>query len=205
MAERTQAVLKGSLELEIESAGLEAVLVFSPDPGGLEWDRQKANALIEDQGIREGIDSKALDSLFVPENTAAAQKITIARGTPPRPGLPAKLTVETLPVPEALQSYQEQLLPADRPPVVYLRTVEKTKSERIVTKKPKLPFLPAKEEKEVPWEKTESLTPLDQPGEEQGRGYAYKGDVVGRIAPGQRARAGRAAQPGAYRQNPPEI
>ncbi|MEE8590425.1 MAG: hypothetical protein V3T35_03795, partial [Spirochaetia bacterium] len=54
-----------------------------------------------------------------------------------------------LPVPEPLQPYREQLFPADRPPEVYLRTVEKTKSERIVTKKPKLPFLPAKEEKEA--------------------------------------------------------
>ncbi len=191
MAEKIKAVLKGVLELEIEQAGLEAALVFSPDPGGLEWDRQKAYALLEEQGIREGIDSKAINSLFVPENAEAAQKITVARGTPPRPGLPAKLTVETLKVPEALQPYQEQLLPTDRPPEVYLRTVEKTKSERIVTKKPKLPFLPAKEEKEVMWEKTESLTPLDQPGGEQGRGYAHKGDAVGTIAPGQRARAGR--------------
>jgi len=191
MAEKSQTVLKGALELEIDQAGLEAALVFSPDPGGAEWDRQKACALLEEQGIREGIDSKALESLFIPENAGATCKITVARGTPPQPGLPAKLSVETLPVPEALQPYQQKLLPADRPPEVYRRTVKKTKSERIITKKPKLPFLTAKVEKEVVWEKTENLTPLDQPGEEQGRGYAHKGDVVGTIAPGQRARAGR--------------
>lgn len=191
MADNTQAALKGALELEIDEAGLEAALVFSPDSSGSEWDRQKACALLENQGIREGIDSKALDSLFVPENANETHKIIVSRGTPPQPGLPAKLTVQTLPVPEDLQPYQGQLIPADRPPEVYLRTVEKTKSERIVTKKPKLPFLPAKEEKEVVWEKSESLIPLDQPGEEQGRGYARKGDVVGTIVPGQRARAGR--------------
>ena len=191
MADKTQAALKGALDLEIEQAGLEVALVFSPDPGGVQWDRQKAYALLEEQGIREGIDSKALGSLFVPENANATRKITVARGTPPQPGFPAKLSVETLPVPKALQSYQEQLIAVDRPPEVYLRTVEKTKNERIVTKKPKLPFLPAKEEKEEVWEKTENLSPLDQPGEEQGRGYAHKGDAVGTIAPGQRARAGR--------------
>lgn len=190
MAEKFQAVLKGALELEIESAGFEAALVFSPDPHGLGWDRQKVDALLENQGIRGGIDSKALDSFFVTENVEAAQKITVARGTPPQPGLPAELTVETLPVPEALQPYQEQIIPTDRPPDVYLRKMEKTKSERIVTKKPKLPFLTAKAEKKVVWEKTERLTPLDLPGEEQGRGYAHKGEVIGTITPGRRARAG---------------
>lgn len=47
--------------LQIGEAGLEAALVFSPDPDSPQWDRQKAYTLLEERGVREGIDSKALD------------------------------------------------------------------------------------------------------------------------------------------------
>ena len=45
-------------------------------------------------------------------------------------GRAPELTVEKLPIPEALQSYENRAIPADEPPWVYFRTVEKTKTEK---------------------------------------------------------------------------
>jgi uncharacterized protein (DUF342 family) len=183
--------VNGSLELRIDESGLEATLVFSPDPEGPQWDPQKINALLEQRGVREGVESKALDVLFDPEKGDSKRIIIVARGSEPQESRAPELNVERLAVPEALKPYEDQVIPADLPPLVYQRTVEKTKTERIVTKKSKLPFLPAKEQKQVVWEKSEKLTPLEQPGEELGRGYARKTDVVATITPARRARAGR--------------
>jgi len=183
--------VNGSLELQIAESALEATLVFSPDPEGPQWDRQKINALLEQRGVREGVESKALDVLFDPEKGDSKRIIIVVRGSEPQESRAPELNVERLAIPEALKPYESQVIPADRPPRVYHRTVEKTKTERIVTKKSKLPFLPAKEQKQVVWEKSEKLTPLEQPGEELGSGYARKTDVVATITPARRARAGR--------------
>jgi uncharacterized protein (DUF342 family) len=190
------SILIGNLELQVDEKGLEASLSFSPDPEGPQWDRQKAYGLLEERGICEGIDNEALDSLFDPEQQSdgrrsAGHGLVVARGTAPQEAQPSELTVEKLEIPETLQSYLSQVIPSKRKPEVYQRTVEKVKSQRIVTKKSKLPFLPAKEQKEVVWKKSEQLIRLKEPGEEQGRGFARKGDVVAVVAPGQRARAGR--------------
>ena len=182
--------VNGSLELHIDESGLEASLVFSPQPDGPQWNRQRINSLLEEQGVREGIEIKALDALFDPEK-GSKRMITVARGKEPQEGRALVLAVEKLSVPEALRPYENQVIPTDRPPQVYKRIVEKTKTERTVTRKPKLPLLPAKEHKEVVWKKSEKLVPLERPGEEQGRGYAHKGDVVAKVTPGQRPRAGR--------------
>jgi uncharacterized protein (DUF342 family) len=184
------AGLKGSLELRIERGGLEASLEFSPDPEGEVWDRQKVHELLEQRGIRESINSEALDGLFAAEPGGAGRRI-VARGSAPEPGLPARLAVENLPMPETLRPYADRIIPADRPPRVYIRTVEKARRERTVTKKSRLPFFPDKEQTEVVWEKNETVTPLDQPREERGRGYAHKGDTIAVISEGRRAKAGR--------------
>ncbi len=185
------ATVNGSLELRIDESGLEASLVFSPQPDGPNWNRQRINSLLEEREVREGIESKALDVLFDPEKGSSEHIITVARGKKPQEGRAAELAVENLSVPEALQPYENQVIPTDRPPQVYHRTVEKKKTERIVTRKPKFPFLPTKEHKEVVWKNSEKLIPLERPGEERGRGYARKGDLVATVTPGQRPRAGR--------------
>jgi uncharacterized protein (DUF342 family) len=185
------ATNNGSLELQIDESGLEATLVFSPEANGPQWDRQKVNALLEERGLREGIENQALDVLFDPEKGGSKRVIIVARGREPQGGRAPELTVEKLPIPEALQSYENRAILADESPRVYFRMIEKTKTEKVVTKKPKLPFLPAKEQKQVVWTKKETITPLNRPGEEQGRGYAHKGDIVAKVTPGSPARPGR--------------
>ena len=189
MAESTTT--NGSLELKIDESGLEATLVFSPKADGSQWDRQKIHALLDERGVREGIEAGALDVLFDPEKGDSKRIIIVARGSEPQVSRAAELTVEKLSVPEALESYENQAIPADQPPRVFWRTVKRTKTEKTISKKPKLPFLPAKEQKQVVWEKSEQLITLERPGEEQGRGYAHQGDVVATITPGERARPGR--------------
>ena len=183
--------VNGSLELQIDDSCLEATLVFSPKAEGPLWDRRKIDALLEERGVRQGIEAKALDALFDPEECGGKRLIVIARGSEPQESRAPELAIEKLPVPEALQSYENQVIPADRQPQVYRRAVEKKKTERVVTRKPKLPFLPAREQREVVWKKNEQLIPLEKPEEELGRGYAHKGDVVATVIPGQRPRTGR--------------
>jgi len=101
------------------------------------------------------------------------------------------MEVAQLATPEALRPYEERVIPAGRPPEVWLRSTEKSKVETTVTKKPRLGFLRGKTEKQVTWEKRERVIPLERPGEELGRGYARKGDVVATITPGRRPRSGR--------------
>jgi len=191
MSENFVVPLKGSLELQINENGFEAALVFSPHPEGEQWDRRKAYTLLEKNGVREGIDSRALDSLFDPEQTTGKRSIVAARGTPPQEGRAARQTVASLSIPDDLKSYEDRVIGTEAAPRVFARTVVKKKIEKSITKKPKLPFLPAKEEKEVAWVKEEIITPLEHPGAEQGRGYAHKADVIAKISPGERARAGR--------------
>jgi uncharacterized protein (DUF342 family) len=183
--------VNGSLELEIDESGLEATLVFSPEADGPVWDRQKIHALLDERGVREGIEFEAVDVLFDPEKGGSKRVIVVAQGSEPQASRAPELTVEKLSIPEALESYENQAIPSDQPPRVFWRTVKKTKTEKTISKKPKLPFLPAREQKQVVWEKSEQLTPLEKPGAVQGRGYAHQGDLVAKITPGERARAGR--------------
>lgn len=104
-------------------------------------------------------------------------------------GKSASLTVKKNPIPEALRSCERQLIPAGLAPKVYRRRVDKTRNERTVTVKPRLPLLPATERKEVVWEKSEIVTPLDHPGEEHGRGYVRKGERLAVFTPGERTAA----------------
>jgi uncharacterized protein (DUF342 family) len=190
MGEQAAVSLKGKLELQVDQAGLEARLEFSPDPQGPEWDRQSAYALLEKRGIKERIDTKALDSLFGQEKPQA-RSLIVARGTAAQPGVPASLTVERLEIPEALQPYQQQVIPADSTPQVFRRSVEKIRIEKPVRRKRRLAFLPARTEKEAVWERREIREPIERAGPEQGRGYAGKGEVVAAVTLAERARAGR--------------
>jgi hypothetical protein len=121
-------MVNGSLELQVDESGLEATIVFTPDPDGPQWDRQKISALLEERGIREGIQTTALDVVFDPEKSGSKRVITVARAREPQEGRSPELKVKTLSVPEALRPYETQVIPADRSPRVYQRTIEKTKT-----------------------------------------------------------------------------
>lgn len=77
----------------------------------------------------------------------------------------------------------EKVIPTGTPPEVYERIVEKIKVERPVKRKAKLPFLPAKEEKEIKWERKVSFRPVEVNPQELGRGYAEAGMTLAGTMP----------------------
>jgi uncharacterized protein (DUF342 family) len=180
--------LTGSLDLQVDEAGLEALLVFTADPEGEQWTPADVTALLERGGVSEGVDERAIGVLF---EAGGDRTVTAARGTPSQPGVPASFEPRRLPVPEDLAPYEGRVIPAGGKPRVAQRSLTKTKSETTVRKKPRLPFLRPKEEKQVLWEKSETVRFLEEPGEERGRGYAHKGDQVGTVTPGRKPRSGR--------------
>jgi uncharacterized protein (DUF342 family) len=112
-----------------------------------------------------------------------------AAGTEP----PPRLSVKPSAIPPELLPYAPQLIPEAVAPRVFLRTVERTKSEKTVRRRPRLPFLPARTAKETVWERREELQPLEGAVEETGRGYVEAGQVIATLLPPEPPPAGPSA------------
>ncbi len=192
------AIFKGNLKLEIDEAGLEARLYLAPDSEGAEWTKDKILTLLNNKKITEGVDLKGLNDFFsqgenlFPKETGAREPLTliIARGTAPEDSEPARLRIDNLSITPDLQKDADRVINKNRAPLIYERIFENVKVERIIEKKPKLPFLAAKKVKEVKWKKKQILRPVRVAPGEKGRGYVKEGTRAARIVPVKRGRNG---------------
>jgi uncharacterized protein len=186
------AAMKASVTLEIDELGLEARVTVSPNAEGAEVSPDSVKALLAEKGIKEGIDTEAIERAF---RTLSRKREPVsfaaARGRPPQPAEAESVQFETFPLPPALAARAQKALAAAGPPELFILKEEKVKSERKVLKKAALPFLPAKEEIEVVWEKKTTREKLAADPAFTPGGYVRAESLVARVKPGTQGKEGR--------------
>ncbi len=190
MAETTG---RGTVDILLEDQGLTAILSFSPDPDGPEQTGDTIRNLLNEKGVRNGVDSAALEKAVasITGSSSLPSPVVIARGTPPELPEPAEIEWEELPVPEDLQYDLSRTLENAPAPEVHTITVEKIKRSRKVIKKSKIPFAAPKEVEEEYFDKVERKEKVYVNPEVIASGWCEAGMVLGVKTPGKPGKPGK--------------
>ena len=150
----------GSLELRVDPAGLEARLIFNPDPAGEAWSVGKAMRLAMDARIA-GISQKRFEEILgkFARVSGPAEEV-LARGLAPEPPALEEPEWAELAVPPEAEPFRDAALREAAAPAVFRIRVERVSVEKIVRKPAALPFLPAKEVSVVETERREIREPV---------------------------------------------
>lgn len=165
----------GSIELRVDPAGLEAVLVFNPDPKGEAWSVGRTMRLALDARLA-GVSQKRVEEIlskFARAGGPASE--VLVRGVPPEPPVPEDPEWADLPVPPEAEPFREEVLRQSPAPSVFRVRTEKVSVEKVIRKPGALPFLPAREERIVEVEKREVREPVVLDTKVQKVGFARRG------------------------------
>ncbi len=178
----------GSIELRVDPAGLEASLVFRPDPKGEEWSVGRTMRLALDARLA-GVAQKRIEEILAKFARAGSPHLEVlVRGVPPEPPTLEDPEWVDLPVPPEAEPYREAILREAPAPAIYRTRTEKVSVEKVIRKPGALPFLPAKEERIVEVEKREVREPVALDTKILATGFARKGQrlaVLSTAAPGK--------------------
>ncbi|MDR1863924.1 MAG: FapA family protein [Treponema sp.] len=155
----TNIIANGNVLITVNTQETEAKLVFTPDPKGLGWDVDAVNKLIGENNLSPPLSPKVLEPFLqkaAKAKTPDPMEMVICQGTPLEESVPETVAWEALPVPDEMASFQEETLSTAGPPRLFRVKVEKIKIEKKVKKPGALPFMPAKEETVVSWDKKET-------------------------------------------------
>lgn len=183
--------VRGSVQLVVSVNGLEASLVFTREDSGRVWTAEVLSALIEDKqlaNVQPGAVRAALERFAAAESGRIT--VTIARGTEPVPAVVDVPEWKPLPVPPELQRAAEETLAAAPAPSITVERVERVKRVKTVLKKPQLPFMPAREEKTVVWDKVVKTVPVRIDSRVLGIGFAEQGAVIAELKAGTNGKPG---------------
>lgn len=181
----------GSLEISFNSSATEATARFQPGEGE-PWSAEKLLLKMGETGIVEGFRPEEVKRAFeAAARKNAADSFVIARGDPPVEPQAERAHITEIEVPPALQDQAKLVIAAADPPTITIERTEKIKHEKTVTRKPKLPFLPAKEETvAVTEEKVHRDRVYVDPTVER-TGYATEGQKIGMVEGKDDGQAGR--------------
>ena len=187
-------IAKGSASIEINSMETEARLVFVPDPEGDGWDAAAVNKLVMEKNISSPVDPKALESFLAKAartRTREPMELLICQSLEPEAASGETAHWEVLPVPGDMAPFQKEVLAEAGPPVIFRIKTERIKHEKKIKKPGALPFMPAKEEITVVWEKKETREQVDVDPEIRELKYADKGTKLGTISPAAPGKPGK--------------
>ena len=179
-------IAKGNASIEINSRETEARLVFVPDPEGDGWDAAAVHKLASEKDIRVGTDPKNLESFLskaARAKTSEPMDLLVCQGLEPEPAVSEKVNWEPLHVPGDIAPFQKEILAGAGPPVIFRIRTEKIKHERKIKKPAALPFMSAREEIAVTWEKKETREKVDVDPSVMEVRYAVKGTKLGTVNP----------------------
>jgi uncharacterized protein (DUF342 family) len=185
---------RGSASISVNPQETEAKLVFSADPGGPEWDADAVVKLAGERNLSPPLNPKALEPFLQKAGKAKSGdvlELILCQGAPPEEPVPETAAWEALPVPADMAPYQEEILAAALQPELYRVRTERIKNEKKVKKPGALPFMPAKEETVVTWDKKEireAVTVGAAPDEVK---YAAKGQKIGTLTPPKPGKSGK--------------
>ncbi len=186
-----QAVVKGVVALTIDELELEASLSFTPDPNGAEWSAEKLQRLAMDARLSGFSQKRAEEILAKFARAKGPVKELVAQGQAPEPARPEEPEWAQLAVPPELVVLVDASLHEAAEPELYRIRVETIRSEKIVTKRAALPFLPPKKEKVAVSEKREVRERTYPDLTLVKTGYARKGERLAILAPAQAGKPGK--------------
>jgi len=185
--------VKGNLKLEIDEPGVEVRITLTPDENGTDLTMEGIRTLLGEKNIRQGVDLDAIDRAM--RSLARGRKEPVsflaAAGVRPEPPAPETIAFEPCPVPDRLAATARAVLARARPAQGYRLREERTKQEKKVIRRGRLPFLPAREEVEVEVQKRtiREEVPIDPAVVETG--WVSPGTLVARFRPGSAGKAGK--------------
>jgi uncharacterized protein (DUF342 family) len=187
-------IAKGNAVIAANSQETEAKLVFTPDPEGLGWDVDAVNKLAGENNLSPPLNPKELEPFLQKASRAKTRdpmEMVIYRGIPPEEPVPETAAWETLPVPGDMAPFQEEALSKAGLPKLFRVKVEKIKIEKKVKKPSPLPFMPAKEETVITWDRKETRQEVTVHAGECEIKYADKGKKLGTLTPAKPGKPGK--------------
>ncbi|MDR0496742.1 MAG: FapA family protein, partial [Treponema sp.] len=178
-------VAKGNVTLSVNSQETEARLVFTADLEGGDWDAVAINKLAAEKQLGAFHDPKILEGFLIKASKAKPKEtleLVYCEGVEPEAPVAEKVTWEIMPVPGDMAPYQADTLGKAGPPEIIRVKVEKIKHEKTVTKAGVLPFMSAKEEVAVTWEKKETREKVDVNPKILEIKYADRGRKIGSVS-----------------------
>jgi uncharacterized protein len=185
--------LTGHIECILDEDALKAHLRYNTNDTGPEWDPNAVKRLLAENKVVEGFSDttieEALKSFAKTEQFPASY--TVATGEPPELPEPEAVEWQEVPIPEDLEEDSKRVLAAAPPPDIFKIKTEKSKTKKLVTKKPKLPFMPAKQEEVTVTETKEVRESVNIDPEVVGIGWVEAGAVIAKISPAIPGKPGR--------------
>jgi uncharacterized protein (DUF342 family) len=187
-------IAQGNASISVNPQETEAKLIFVPDSEGLGWDLGAVNKLAADLSLSPLPDPKVVEPFLQKASkakTKAPMEIIICQGIPPEEPVGETVSWEALPVPADMAPFQEEALAKAPPPELYRVKVERIKNEKTVKKPGALPFMAAKEEKVVTWDKKETREQVRVTSAPLKVLYADKGKKLGTVTPPKPGKPGK--------------
>ncbi|PKL26060.1 MAG: hypothetical protein CVV47_02715 [Spirochaetae bacterium HGW-Spirochaetae-3] len=185
------AMVRGDMKLLVDEFGLEAAFRFTPSNDGPEWNADGLARLLAEARVA-GVQGRRLEEAL--QNFAKAREPAIevvARGQSPELGTPEDAEWSDLRTPPEFLAFEDKTIAEAAPPELFRVRSERIARERIVKKPGALPFLPAREEKIVEYEKTESREPVAVDTRVIRLFWTPKGAVVARLSPSRPGKSGK--------------
>jgi len=151
----------GEVQLLVDEMGLEASLRFTPDPaGGASWTADSVARVLAEARVPVP-SASALDGIMQAFARARAPVVvSAAKGLPPLPGTDEEAEWADPGTPPEFAAFEDRAVREAGPPALFRVRVERVARERIVKKPGAFPFLPAREEKVIEYEKVEIKEPI---------------------------------------------
>lgn len=185
------ASIRGEVRLLIDEVGLEAAFHFSPAPDGTEWSADGLTRLLTESRV-SGVPGRRVEEILASFSKARQAAVEIAaKGQVPESGIPEYAEWMDIKTPPEFLVFEDETVAKAAPPELFRIKTERIARERMVKKPGAFPFLPAKEEKIVEYDKIETREPLDVDTRVIRYFWAPKGTVVARTAPSRPGKAGK--------------
>ncbi|MFW5788935.1 MAG: flagellar assembly protein A [Spirochaetota bacterium] len=188
---KQRAEATGQLEITLDEQGLEARARFTPGEGET-WTPDRLIEAIRARGIVEGFKPDDLRRTFaLVLQRGTSEPFVVAKGVSPAEPKPEQARFLEIAVPSQLEEQARRVIGEAVPPRITIEKKERIKKQRTVMRKPKLPFLPPKEESvNYVEEKVHHKRVYVDPTVER-TGYAAAGQKIGMVEGKDEGEAGR--------------
>ncbi len=175
--------MKGNLQLIFNEDKTTASITFTPAEEGEEWTENRIKALLEAEGVREGIQAESIAKAAM-EIATAKEKVTftVAESEAPVSKSDGNPEWKTLEIPQELMHDSERILKVAFTPEITRNIEKKIKVKKKVSKKSKLPFGKPREEYVTVIEKKIVKEPVEVDPEIVMTGWADAGDILAELS-----------------------
>jgi uncharacterized protein (DUF342 family) len=188
---KQKAEATGQLEITLHDQGLEARATFTPGEGET-WTPDRLIEKMRSMGIVEGFKPDDLRRSFaLVLQRGTNEPFVVARGMEPAEPRPERARFLDIAIPSELENEAETVLGQAPPPEITTEKKERIKREKLVTKKPKLPFLAPKQEKVTYTEEKVHRERVYVDPTVEKSGYATEGQKIGMVEGKDDGEAGR--------------